>query len=58
MTVDSQEPLLIPLLQRLGFSLVFNYHGRAEFGKDLIFAEVDRPVAVPEPQDKTSGKPK
>lgn len=33
---------LSPLLQRLGFSLVVNYHGHAEFGKDLIFAELDR----------------
>ncbi len=33
---------LIPLLQRLGFSLVVNYHGQLEFGKDLIFAELDR----------------
>lgn len=36
------QGFLIPLLQRLGFSLVVNYHGKTEFGKDLIFAEVDR----------------
>lgn len=36
------QQFLIPLLQRLGFSLVINYHGRTEFGKDLIFAEIDR----------------
>ena len=36
------QRFLIPLLQRLGFSLVVNYHGHAEFGKDLIFAEIDR----------------
>lgn len=36
------QGFLIPLLQRLGFSLVVNYHGTAEFGKDLIFAEIDR----------------
>ena len=36
------KDFLIPLLQRLGFSLVVNYHGHAEFGKDLIFAEIDR----------------
>lgn len=35
------QKFLMPLLQRLGFSLVVNYHGRAEFGKDLIFAEID-----------------
>jgi len=39
---DFTERLLIPLLQQLGFSLVFNYHGASEFGKDLIFAEIDR----------------
>lgn len=32
---------LVPLLQRLGFSVV-EYHGTQEFGKDVIFAEVDR----------------
>ena len=36
------QNFLIPLLRRLGFSLVVNYHGRTEFGKDLVFAEVDR----------------
>ncbi|MDP2754082.1 MAG: hypothetical protein Q8P40_06790 [Nitrospirota bacterium] len=36
------QEFLIPLLQRLGFSLVVNYHGSSEFGKDLIFAELDR----------------
>lgn len=32
---------LIPLFHRLGFSVVVNYHGTREFGKDLIFAEID-----------------
>ncbi|MCC7435752.1 MAG: hypothetical protein IT363_13785 [Methanoregulaceae archaeon] len=36
------QAFLIPLLQRVGFSLVVNYHGHAELGKDLIFAEIDR----------------
>jgi hypothetical protein len=36
------DRFLIPLLQRLGFSLVVNYHGNREFGKDLLFAELDR----------------
>jgi len=36
------QSFIIPLLQRLGFSLVVNYHGHAEFGKDLVFAELDR----------------
>jgi hypothetical protein len=39
---DFVQRFLIPLLQRLGFSVVVNYHGSREFGKDLIFAEVDR----------------
>lgn len=36
------QQFLIPLLRRLGFSIVANYHGRSEFGKDLVFAEIDR----------------
>jgi hypothetical protein len=36
------QQFLILLLRRLGFSVVVNYHGHAEFGKDLIFAEIDR----------------
>jgi hypothetical protein len=32
---------LIPVLQRMGFSVVW-YHGPREFGKDLVFAEIDR----------------
>ena len=39
---DFVQRFLIPLLQKLGFSVVANYHGKSEFGKDLIFAEVDR----------------
>lgn len=39
---DFVQRFLIPLLQRMGFSVVANYHGTSEFGKDLIFAEVDR----------------
>jgi len=33
---------LIPLLHRLGYSLVVNYHGGREFGRDLVFGEIDR----------------
>lgn len=33
---------LIPLLQRLGYAIVFNYHGTTEFGKDIVFGEIDR----------------
>lgn len=36
------QSFLIPLLCRLGFTIVVNYHGRREFGKDLIFGEIDR----------------
>lgn len=36
------QEFVIPLLRRLGFSVVANYHGHAEFGKDLVFAEIDR----------------
>lgn len=39
---DFVQKFIIPLLHRLGFALVVNYHGRAEYGKDLVFAEVDR----------------
>ena len=39
---DFVQKLLIPLLHRLGFSLVVNYHGSAELGKDLVFADIDR----------------
>lgn len=35
------EQFLIPLLHRMGFSVVVNYHGRREFGKDLVFGEID-----------------
>ena len=39
-TYDNEEAFtqsfLIPLLQKLGFTLVLNYHGTAEFGKDLL----------------------
>lgn len=33
---------LVPLLRRLGFSVVNEYHSSQEFGKDLVFAEIDR----------------
>lgn len=36
------DSFLIPLLQRLGFSVVVNFHGTSEFGKDIIFGEIDR----------------
>lgn len=39
---ELSQQFLIPLLRCLGFSVVANYHGHAEFGKDLVFAEIDR----------------
>lgn len=39
---DFVARFLDPLLRRLGFSVVIPYHGRDEFGRDLIFAEIDR----------------
>ncbi|QDT14850.1 hypothetical protein [Alienimonas californiensis] len=36
------DEFLIPLMRRLGFSVVMNYHGASEFGKDVVFGEVDR----------------
>ncbi len=39
---DFIQRFLIPLLNRLGFITVVNYHGVQEYGRDLIFAEIDR----------------
>ncbi len=36
------DRLVVPLLNRLGYSLVIHYHGTTEFGKDLIIGEFDR----------------
>lgn len=36
------QDFVIPLLHRLGFSVVANFHGQSEFGKDLVFSEIDR----------------
>jgi hypothetical protein len=37
------QRFIIPLLHRLGFSIVVNYHRtHGELGKDLVFAEIDR----------------
>jgi len=32
---------LKPLVERLGYCSVRDYHGTREFGKDLVYAEVD-----------------
>lgn len=39
---DFTSRFLMPLLRRLGFSIVVDYHGTREFGKDLVFGEIDR----------------
>lgn len=39
---DFNQRFVIPFLHKLGFSVVANYHGASELGKDLVFAEFDR----------------
>jgi hypothetical protein len=40
---DFLQRFIIPLMHRLGFSVVANYHrNQGELGKDLVFAEIDR----------------
>ena len=39
---DFVNRFVIPLLQRLGFSIVVNYHGSHEFGKDIVFGQIDQ----------------
>ncbi len=39
---DFTSRFLVPLLRRLGYSIMAEYHGTREFGKDLIFGEIDR----------------
>lgn len=36
------DQFILPTLERLGFSLIARYHGTREFGKDVVFAELDR----------------
>ncbi len=37
-----RDKFVMPLLLRLGFGVVVNYHGQREFGRDVIFGDVDR----------------
>jgi hypothetical protein len=37
-----RDAFVMPLLIRLGFGVVLNYHGQREFGRDVIFGDVDR----------------
>jgi hypothetical protein len=39
---DFVQRFLIPLFRRIGFEIVANYHGKREFGKDVLVGEVDR----------------
>lgn len=39
---DFVKRFLIPLFRRMGFEIVANYHGKREFGKDLLIGEIDR----------------
>ncbi|MFO1044498.1 MAG: hypothetical protein U0941_22220 [Planctomycetaceae bacterium] len=37
-----RDQFVMPLLVRLGFGVVVNYHGTREFGRDVIFGDIDR----------------
>ena len=37
-----RDSFIMPLLVRLGFGIVVNYHGTREFGRDVIFGDLDR----------------
>jgi len=37
-----RDEFVMPLLMKLGFATVVNYHGQKEFGRDVIFADSDR----------------
>ena len=37
-----REGFLHRLLRKLGYAIVIEYHGTDEFGKDIVFAELDR----------------
>jgi hypothetical protein len=39
---DFVQRLLIPLLGRIGYGVVANYHGKSEAGMDLVVGEIDR----------------
>jgi hypothetical protein len=36
-----RKDFLIPLLHRLGYDVVCDYHGTREFGRDIVFQEID-----------------
>jgi hypothetical protein len=37
-----RQDFIKPLLNKLGFFLVTDYHGRREFGKDFVFSELNK----------------
>lgn len=37
-----RDKFVMPLLLRLGFGIVLNYHGPREFGRDVVFGDIDR----------------
>src|SRR5262249_52359353 len=37
-----RDLFVMPLLVRLGFGVVANNHGKREFGRDVVFGDVDR----------------
>ena len=37
-----RDQFVMPLLLRLGFGIVVNYHGQREFGRDVVFGDIDR----------------
>ena len=39
---DFTSCFLVPLLRHLGYLIVAKYHGQREYGKDLVFGEIDR----------------
>lgn len=39
---DFVKRFLLPLFVRMGYGIVANYHGKREFGKDLLIGEIDR----------------
>ena len=37
-----RDQFVMPLLVRLGFGVVANNHGQREFGRDIVFGDIDR----------------
>lgn len=39
---DLRKDVIVPLFKKLGFNQVVEYHGREEFGKDIVFKQLDK----------------